>query len=116
VSSPNTLVAYVDIDDTIVRSFGAKRIPMTQMVHHVQALHQAGVALFAWSTAGGDYARSAAAELGLEGCFQAFLPKPQVIIDDQSPDEWRRLLYVHPAEAASKTAQDYASLLDERAG
>src|SRR5262245_45955225 len=78
MSSTKDIVAYVDIDDTLVRSFGAKRIPLAAMIRHVRHLHGAGVALFAWSTAGADYARAAAVELGLEGCFQTFLPKPHV--------------------------------------
>jgi hypothetical protein len=35
------LVAYVDVDDTLVRSFGSKRIPMTEMVRHVRELKYA---------------------------------------------------------------------------
>jgi hypothetical protein len=56
-------VAYVDIDDTLIRSSGSKRIPMTMtaLVQHVRDLHDAGIALFAWSTAGADYARATAA-------------------------------------------------------
>ena len=102
------LVAYVDVDDTLVRSFGSKRIPMTQMVRHVRQLSRDGVLLYAWSSGGGDYARDAARELGLEDCFKAFLPKPNVIIDDQAPADWRRLVHVHPAEAPSKTIREYA--------
>ena len=39
------LVAYVDVDDTLVRSFGSKRIPMTEMVQYVRELNRDGVAL-----------------------------------------------------------------------
>jgi hypothetical protein len=101
------LVAYVDIDDTLVRSFGSKRIPMTEMVHHVRELDHNGVALYAWSSGGEEYARESARELGIENCFRAFLPKPNVIIDDQAPSDWRRLIHVHPVEAASKTIIEY---------
>jgi hypothetical protein len=111
-------VAYVDIDDTLIRSSGSKRIPMTMtaLVQHVRDLHDAGIALFAWSTAGADYARATAAELRLEGCFETYLPKPQIIIDDQAPAEWRRLIHVHPMEASAKTPEDYAAALRDRAG
>lgn len=102
-----TLIAYVDIDDTLVRSFGSKRIPMTEMVKHVRELHREGIVLYAWSSGGGDYARDSARELGLEDCFAAFLPKPNIIIDDQPPAEWRRLIHVHPGEAAAKTIHAY---------
>jgi hypothetical protein len=111
MSSASGLVVYVDIDDTLVRSFGSKRIPMTAMVQHVRDLHGAGVAVYAWSTAGADYARAAAAEVGLDGCFRAFLPKPHIIIDDQAPADWRRFIHVHPAEAPGNTPGDYATAL-----
>ena len=110
------LVAYVDVDDTLVRSFGSKRIPMTEMVRHVRELSRDGVALYAWSSGGGEYARETAKELGIEECFKAFLPKPNVIIDDQAPAEWRRLVHVHPGEASSKTVQEYANAVYGNAG
>jgi len=109
-----TLVAYVDVDDTLVRSFGAKRIPMGSVVEHVRELHRLSVTLYCWSTAGADYARASARELGLEACFLGFLPKPNVIIDDQTPAEWRQLVCMHPNEAASKTLDDYQALLSTR--
>jgi hypothetical protein len=116
VTSTPALVVYVDIDDTLVRSFGSKRIPMTDVVEHVRELKRYGVVLYAWSSGGGDYARSSAAELGIEDCFAAFLPKPNVMIDDQPPAEWRRLVCVHPAEARSKTADDYVAAVFEGTG
>jgi hypothetical protein len=109
VTSQPALVVYVDIDDTLVRSFGSKRIPMTEVVKHVRDLKRHGAVLYAWSSGGGDYARSSAVELGIEECFVAFLPKPNVMIDDQPPAEWRRLICVHPGEARCKTADDYSA-------
>ena len=107
MSDVRGLVAYVDIDDTLVRSFGSKRIPMSETIQHVRDLHRHGVLLYAWSSGGADYARESATELGVEKCFVAFLPKPNVIIDDQAPAEWRRLIHVHPGEASSKTIGEY---------
>jgi hypothetical protein len=107
VATGRNLVAYVDIDDTLVRSFGSKRIPMTEVIRHVRSLSDDGVVLYAWSTGGGEYARRSAAELGIEACFVAFLPKPDVMIDDQAPADWRNLLCVHPAHAVSKSRSDY---------
>src|SRR5215471_21827336 len=107
MSPPAKLVVYVDIDDTLVRSAGSKRIPMPRVIAHVRELFQSGVALYAWSSGGAEYARTSARELGLEECFLGFLPKPNVLIDDQAPDEWRRFLHVHPSEAVSRTADDY---------
>jgi hypothetical protein len=42
------------------------------------------------------YARESAAELGIEGCFKGFLPKPNLILDDQTVAEWRYCSYEHP--------------------
>ena len=103
------LVAYIEVDDTLVRSFGTKRIPMTEMVSHVRDLNRAGVVLYAWSSGGAEYARSSARELMIEECFKAFLPKPNIIIDDQAPAAWRRLIHVHPAQATSRTVGEYAA-------
>jgi cation transport ATPase len=93
-------VIYVDVDDTLVRSFGTKRMPMASVVSSIQALHQDGVVMYLWSSGGGEYARESAVELGIENCFVAFLPKPDVYIDDQSFDEWRYCRHVLPGNAA----------------
>lgn len=107
----NSLVVYVDVDDTLVRSFGAKRIPMTLVVEHVRELHRGGARLYCWSSGGAEYAQASARELGIESCFLGFLSKPNVLIDDQSPAEWRRLVCVHPNQAASKTLDEYEAML-----
>jgi cation transport ATPase len=69
-------VVYVDVDDTLVRSVGAKRIPMPAVIEKVRTLHAQGVKLYLWSSGGEHYARSSAAELGIEQLFAGFLPKP----------------------------------------
>lgn len=101
------LVIYVDIDDTLVRSFGSKRIPMTAVVSHVRALKEQGAELYAWSTAGAAYARQSAEELGIAECFMAFLPKPHVLVDDQLVREWRRFVEVHPNACPGQTVDEY---------
>lgn len=101
------LVVYVDIDDTLVRSFGSKRIPMPAVIQHVRALKEQGAQLFAWSSGGADYARQSAEELGIAECFTAFLPKPDVLLDDQQVSEWRRLVQMHPGECNGQTVEDY---------
>ncbi len=90
------MIVFVDVDDTLVRSFGTKRMPMTSVIAKVRALHREGHTLYLWSTGGADYARASARELGLEDCFISFLPKPQVIIDDQPPAEWRECRHEYP--------------------
>ena len=47
-----------------------------------------GAALFCWSTAGASDARATAEELGLRDCFEAFLPKPHILLDDVELGRW----------------------------
>lgn len=101
------LVVYVDVDDTFVRSVGTKRIPMTRVVEHVRQLHASGALLYCWSSGGPDYARRSTEEFGIQDCFQAFLPKPNVMIDDQSVAEWRLCLEVHPLSIKNQIANQY---------
>ncbi len=110
------LIIYVDVDDTLVRSVGTKRIPMPAVVTKVKALAAEGAVLYAWSSGGAEYARESAQELGIVQCFVMFLPKPHVVIDDQEPSEWRRFLHVYPTDAASKTLSDFEKALEQRAG
>jgi hypothetical protein len=99
--SPRKLVVFVDVDDTLVRSVGPKRIPITAVVQRVRELHSAGTHLYCWSTGGSQYAHAAAVELGIAECFMDFLAKPQVMVDDQPPAEWRSLVCLHPNEVSS---------------
>jgi hypothetical protein len=107
MSTSNSPIVYVDVDDTLVRSFGSKRIPMSAVVEHVRALHAAGFTLYCWSSGGADYCRASAQELGIEDCFVAFLPKPNFMIDDEAPSNWRHVRWLHPNEAASRAPEDY---------
>ena len=94
VQSP---IIYVDVDDTFVRSVGTTRIPMPATLHHIRELKEQGAQMYCWSSGGADYARSSAREFGVEDCFVAFLPKPQLLIDDQNINDWRDLEWIHPA-------------------
>jgi hypothetical protein len=105
------LVVYVDVDDTLIRSVGSKRIPIVAAVEHVRQLAAEGAVLYCWSSGGGDYARASAGELGLTDCFAGFLPKPHSLLDDQPVDQWRRLIQVHPLEAPSWSAERYRRTL-----
>lgn len=105
MSSPRTLVVYVDVDDTLIRSFGSKQIPMTSVIESVRRLcAEDGVTAYCWSSGGVDYARGVAERLGIAGLFTAFLPKPNLMIDDQAPVAWRDLLVVHPNETGENGA------------
>jgi hypothetical protein len=107
-------VIYVDVDDTFIRSVGTTRIPMPLVIEHIRMLHAQGAYLYCWSSGGSEYAQASACEVGIESCFRAFLPKPQVMLDDQSLEQWRRLVCIHPAECSSKSLDDYQSLLEHR--
>jgi hypothetical protein len=108
------LVVYVDVDDTFVRSVGTKRIPMQRVLAHVRALHAQGVKLYCWSSGGSEYARSSAAEFEVEHCFAGFLPKPNVLLDDQSVADWRLCLEVHPLSISNETADEYWRAIETR--
>ena len=94
----SAVIIYVDVDDTFVRSHGTKHMPMPAVIRYIRDLHQQGAALYCWSSGGADYARESAEEFGLFDCFMAFLPKPDVLLDDQNVADWRRLRQVHPNE------------------
>lgn len=93
-------VIFVDVDDTLVRSVGTKRIPMPSVVDAIRALNASGAKLYLWSSGGADYARTSALELGIEDLFAGFLPKPDVYVDDQSMADWRYCRQVLPGNAA----------------
>jgi hydroxymethylpyrimidine pyrophosphatase-like HAD family hydrolase len=95
-----TKIIYVDVDDTLVRSVGAKRIPMPGVVANVRKLYEGGAEMYLWSSGGPEYARASAKELDLEGCFVAFLPKPTSYIDDQPVDEWGSCKHIYPSAAS----------------
>lgn len=101
------LVVYVDVDDTLIRTAGSKRIAVSGVAEHVRGLFASGALLYCWSSGGGDYARRSAEELGIADCFSAFLPKPHVIVDDQEVSAWRRLIEIHPGLVSGATAAEY---------
>ena len=92
-------VVYVDVDDTLVRSVGTKRIPMPLAIAQVRRLRASGATLFLWSSGGAEYCRETASELGLSECFSGFLPKPTSYLDDQPMHEWRDCKHFYPAQA-----------------
>ena len=102
------LAVYVDVDETLLRHYGTRQIPIPSVIKQVKALHKQGAELYCWSSMGAVYARQCAETCGIAHCFQAFLPKPQVIVDDQQPRAWRKILHVHPSQCSSQTTvQEY---------
>lgn len=92
-------VVFVDVDDTLVRTDGARRFPMPTVIARVRELHQQGALMYLWSSGGAEYARASAVELGIEQCFVGFLPKPDTYLDDQAVHEWRYCRHVLPGNA-----------------
>jgi hypothetical protein len=109
--STSPIHVFVDVDDTLVRSVGSKRIPMPSVVQHVRELRAQGAILYCWSAGGAEYARQSAEELGIVDCFTIFLPKPNVLIDDQSAANWPRSISIHPSSCDGHTLEDYRSQL-----
>jgi hypothetical protein len=105
------LIVYVDVDDTFVRSIGAKRIPIPKVIEHVKELQRSGALLYCWSSGGAEYAQRSAKEFGIDSCFVAYLPKPNVMIDDQPVADWRLCLELHPQEIEPKQASQYLEQL-----
>ncbi len=98
---------YVDVDETFVRSHGDSRTPIPHVLEHIRQMHAAGATLYCWSSGGADYAASSAREFGIDKCFTAFLPKPNVALDDQAFEQWRYLLQVHPNECHGQSIDSY---------
>ena len=108
------LVVYVDVDDTLVRSMSHKRIPIPKVVEHVRTLADSGATLYCWSSGGADYAKKSVEKLGISDCFSGFLPKPNVFLDDQSPESWHGSVHVHPLSITGRTVEDYLRELDKK--
>lgn len=94
-------VIYVDVDDTLIRTYGTKQIPMPASAEFVRRMHTAGHTLYCWSRGGGDYACEVATSLGIADCFVAFLPKPDVVLDDRGADLLDYCVVVLPANASN---------------
>lgn len=109
----NDLYVYVDVDDTLVRSVGSKRIPIPSVIRHVKNLKKQGAVLFCWSSGGAEYAQSSATEFGIADCFEGFLPKANVMIDDQEISSWKRYIRIHPSNCDRQTLEIYRTDLEK---
>lgn len=105
--SSSPIYVYVDVDDTFVRSASSKRIPMPAAIGHIRSLKEKGAILYCWSSGGSDYARRSAEEFGIADCFEAFLPKPNILLDDMPMTAWTRFMTIHPGSCSTQTLDDY---------
>jgi hypothetical protein len=110
---PQPFHIYVDVDDTLVRSYGSTRIPISATIEHVKELKKQGAILYCWSSGGAEYAKNSANELGIVDIFEAFLPKPQMLLDDQKVTDWRGIIQVHPMSCQSMSLDDYRQQLQD---
>lgn len=92
-------VIFVDVDDTLVRSFGTKQIPIPRCADYVRRMYGEGHVLYCWSRGGAEYSRSVATSLGIAECFAGFLPKPDVVLDDQAEQFLAHCEFIHPNNA-----------------
>ena len=81
---------YVDVDLTLIDELG-RLLP--DAVEGLLTLREAGCTLFLWSTCGADYCREVAGKYEITPLFEAFLPKPDIYIDDMPSTVFRGLVY-----------------------
>ena len=95
-------VVFVDVDDTLIRSFGTKQIPIPNAIRYVRDMYNAGNVLYCWSRGGAQYSRDVAIKLGIADCFVCFLPKPDVVVDDRLKQLLDHCEFIHPSNAVTK--------------
>ena len=105
------VVIYVDVEGTLVNTIGNRQVPIEAVIQHIRDLYEHGAELYCWSSAGASFAENVANSIGLVECFKAFLPKPNVMIDDIAITDWRQLLQIHPRHCVSKSLYDYEDAL-----
>jgi hypothetical protein len=81
---------FVDVDLTLV---DAQQLIRPCAAEAMQHLYDAGCHLFLWSTGGGAYCRQIAERYALAHLFEAFLPKPDIYIDDMPATIFNGLLF-----------------------
>jgi hypothetical protein len=98
-------VIFVDVDDTLIRSFGTKQTPIPNAIRYVRAMFVAGNELYCWSRGGAQYSRDVAIKFGIEDCFAGFLPKPDVVVDDRLAHLFDYCEFVHPNNAVAPSPE-----------
>lgn len=81
-------IVYVDVDNTLMGTHEGKEVPLRGTIKMLKQLHEKGFELYCWSQCGKEYAKFVCDWLGISDLFQAFLPKPNMIIDDHEWSEW----------------------------
>jgi phosphoserine phosphatase len=81
---------FVDVDLTLVDHQGAL---LPNAVEAMQVLYDGGCHLFLWSTGGSQYCQDVAERAGIDHLFEAFLPKPDIYIDDMPSTIFNGVLF-----------------------
>ncbi|MEZ6095001.1 MAG: hypothetical protein R3C03_12350 [Pirellulaceae bacterium] len=95
-------VIFVDVDDTLIRSFGTKQIPIPNAIRYVREMFNAGHVLYCWSRGGAQYSRDVAVNLDIADCFVCFLPKPDIVVDDRLEQLLSHCEFIHPNNVVTK--------------
>lgn len=108
---------YVDVDLTLVDERG---VMLPRAAEALRMLHAAGCHLFLWSTGGGAYCRQVAERCDVTDLFEAFLPKPDIYIDDMPSTIFNGLLFdVRDSESwialAERIAREHVHPSERRA-
>lgn len=103
------------VDDTLVRTSSGKRIHIPASINHIRKLKQQEAILYCWSSGGANYAREVAEEIGILDLFIDFLPKPNILLDDQNVSDLRYLIQVHSMSCDSKNLDDYQQEILDKA-
>ena len=102
---------YVDVDETFLRNYGSKQLPIPAVIEHIKALKSDGAILYCWSSGGAEYAKKSAEKFGIADCFIGFLPKPNLLIDDVKISKWKNLTEIHPNLASENSIKTYKDML-----
>ena len=70
---------FIDVDYTLVDHLGRL---MPGVADGLRLLRESGCTIYLWSTGGRAYCQEVAARHGVTELFEAFLPKPDIIIDE----------------------------------
>src|SRR5262245_3541579 len=91
-------VAYVDVDNTLVRKVAGEEMPDPDVIKLVRRPKRRGARLYCRSTGGAAHARRAALKCRIASLFEGFLSKPNLLLDDERVTEWPDCHEVSPKD------------------
>ena len=94
---------FVDVDLTLIDASGRIRGGAPEAL---AKLKDKGCHLYLWSTNGADYARKVAQLYNMEGFFEGFSAKPDIIIDDMPATALNPFVFDVNAESSWQSLAD----------